>query len=455
MKKLHRLGFVLLLALAIAAPAAAHNKIMAAAPAFDLRDEIAAQTPLQPLPVFAGTNAFDEVAHLELPQPSIADELAHRFADLDVESPSDLAIFDRTVSRKLASGPLGVFEENNVNEPRELSLELRRTIGNVRNRWYDPGTGTFLTPDPMGYQDSSNLYAFCAGDPVNCSDPTGEWGLKDGWNQVKENTVFTAGLFVGAAETVIDAVNNLNPVVGTVNRVRAAIPRAKRVAAAYRADGTGAAASQYGAEVKDYVLHNAPIIGTIVNGQGIADTYYREGAVAAGRYAGGTWVAVTGDALAIYAGGRAVQARSVAPAPAPESVPSVVPAGYIGPERQLPSAGTFSGPQLPQDVAVNPNAPRPLPLNRQIGGSPTQYAQLQADILEAQRLGARDIRVNQQQTSGAGRVGTNRPDLQYTLPDGTRVYIEYDTTSSPRGVPHARRILANDPNGVVVTKEVN
>jgi RHS repeat-associated protein len=44
----------------------------------------------------------------------------------------------------------------------------------VRARWYDPSTGTFLTPDPLGYQDSSNLYAFAGGDPVNGRDPTGE-----------------------------------------------------------------------------------------------------------------------------------------------------------------------------------------------------------------------------------------------------------------------------------------
>ena len=43
----------------------------------------------------------------------------------------------------------------------------------MRDRWYDPRTGTFLTPDPQGYGDSSNLYAYCGGDPVNCSDPTG------------------------------------------------------------------------------------------------------------------------------------------------------------------------------------------------------------------------------------------------------------------------------------------
>ncbi|HJQ38909.1 MAG TPA: RHS repeat-associated core domain-containing protein [Thermoanaerobaculia bacterium] len=49
----------------------------------------------------------------------------------------------------------------------------------MRGRWYDPRTGTFLTPDPQGYGDSSNLYAYCAGDPINCTDPTGTTGESD------------------------------------------------------------------------------------------------------------------------------------------------------------------------------------------------------------------------------------------------------------------------------------
>jgi RHS repeat-associated protein len=44
----------------------------------------------------------------------------------------------------------------------------------ARGRWYEPQTGTFLTPDPLGYKDSSNLYAFAGGDPVNGRDPSGE-----------------------------------------------------------------------------------------------------------------------------------------------------------------------------------------------------------------------------------------------------------------------------------------
>ena len=43
----------------------------------------------------------------------------------------------------------------------------------ARGRWYNPETGTFLSGDPLAYEDSSNLYAFSAGDPVNGRDPTG------------------------------------------------------------------------------------------------------------------------------------------------------------------------------------------------------------------------------------------------------------------------------------------
>jgi RHS repeat-associated protein len=43
----------------------------------------------------------------------------------------------------------------------------------ARARWYNPETQTFISPDPMGYKDSSTLYAFGGGDPVNGRDPDG------------------------------------------------------------------------------------------------------------------------------------------------------------------------------------------------------------------------------------------------------------------------------------------
>lgn len=42
-----------------------------------------------------------------------------------------------------------------------------------RNRWYDPRTGQFLSPDPAGPVDSPNLYAYVAWQPTMATDPMG------------------------------------------------------------------------------------------------------------------------------------------------------------------------------------------------------------------------------------------------------------------------------------------
>ena len=53
----------------------------------------------------------------------------------------------------------------------------------MRDRWYDPQTGTFVTPDQSGYADSPSLYAFGRNDPVNLSDPTGRI-VETAWDAV-------------------------------------------------------------------------------------------------------------------------------------------------------------------------------------------------------------------------------------------------------------------------------
>ena len=40
-------------------------------------------------------------------------------------------------------------------------------------RYYAPKVGRFLSPDPIGYADGLNLYAYVGNDPVNFIDPTG------------------------------------------------------------------------------------------------------------------------------------------------------------------------------------------------------------------------------------------------------------------------------------------
>jgi RHS repeat-associated protein len=49
----------------------------------------------------------------------------------------------------------------------------------MRNRWYDPEIGRFMSEDPAGMVDGPNLYLFANNDPVNGSDPYGLHSVGD------------------------------------------------------------------------------------------------------------------------------------------------------------------------------------------------------------------------------------------------------------------------------------
>ncbi|MBW3670192.1 MAG: RHS repeat-associated core domain-containing protein, partial [Acidobacteria bacterium] len=139
-----------------------------------------------PLAISFFTSALDHFAlEIEPPAASLLEVHTHIEAIALLDVPSRLRLFAR--SQNLTSGSLGIGDRSNVRAPQELGSILRWGVDNkaapfiepatglvyLRARWYDPGTGTFLTPDPLGYRDSSNLYAYAAGDPVNRHDPTG------------------------------------------------------------------------------------------------------------------------------------------------------------------------------------------------------------------------------------------------------------------------------------------
>ncbi len=91
-------------------------------------------------------------------------------------------------------------------------------------RFYSPTLGRFLQPDPSGYVDGPNLYAYVGNNPTNLVDPTGQWAEEHhgGFGGVKQAVTSVAqsvGSFVesglGAARSAY--VNTFNAFVGDPN----------------------------------------------------------------------------------------------------------------------------------------------------------------------------------------------------------------------------------------------
>lgn len=53
-------------------------------------------------------------------------------------------------------------------------LDAKTGLYYFRARWYSPGTGRWLSKDPIGIGGGLNLYVFCGNNPVNFVDPSGQ-----------------------------------------------------------------------------------------------------------------------------------------------------------------------------------------------------------------------------------------------------------------------------------------
>ena len=80
---------------------------------------------------------------------------------------------------------------------------------NYKARDYVPQLGIFAQTDPIGYEDSPNLYAYVGDDPVNLTDPSGTiwmtfwiWHPASDWKAEANLAVFgrgwTSGFLNGA-----------------------------------------------------------------------------------------------------------------------------------------------------------------------------------------------------------------------------------------------------------------
>jgi RHS repeat-associated protein len=74
-----------------------------------------------------------------------------------------------------------------------------------RARWYDSNLGRFISEDPAGFADSTNLYSYVGNRPIHFTDPLGLFPSKWRWRMHQEiNSVALAGL---ATQEQIDAIN--------------------------------------------------------------------------------------------------------------------------------------------------------------------------------------------------------------------------------------------------------
>jgi RHS repeat-associated protein len=74
-------------------------------------------------------------------------------------------------------GRLGASDASHPNRFMFTGREYDKETGlyYYRARYYNPQIGRFLQTDPVGYDAGMNLYAYCGNEPIDRTDPSGEW----------------------------------------------------------------------------------------------------------------------------------------------------------------------------------------------------------------------------------------------------------------------------------------
>ena len=72
---------------------------------------------------------------------------------------------------------------------------------------YSPALGRLLQTDPVGTADDLNLYAYVGNNPVNYTDPTGEWAVKAAMGALNAGIGFSVSWATGERNPYTLAVN--------------------------------------------------------------------------------------------------------------------------------------------------------------------------------------------------------------------------------------------------------
>jgi len=89
--------------------------------------------------------------------------------ELTVDPLFPALIVHRTTDPRLASSS----EVENPFGFQGLQLDEETGLLYVRNRYFDPDLGRFISPDPMGFLDGPSMYMFAVYSPYNAKDPLG------------------------------------------------------------------------------------------------------------------------------------------------------------------------------------------------------------------------------------------------------------------------------------------
>ncbi|MCP4669897.1 MAG: hypothetical protein GY857_01205 [Desulfobacula sp.] len=78
--------------------------------------------------------------------------------------------------------------ENNLRFPGQY-YDAETGLHYNYHRYYDPDTGRYLTPDPIGLAGGINPFVYTVNNPINSIDPWGLFSLNDAINSLRENKV--------------------------------------------------------------------------------------------------------------------------------------------------------------------------------------------------------------------------------------------------------------------------